>query len=117
MYLVGQASKTRLAMYDIDDKKESTILTGVRAYALSRDGKKVLYRAGDDYGIVDVKADQKTTDGLLATARTWSSSSTRRMVSLPQRDSGAGRSDADSVAGSSTFGRYTLKVVPWPGSL
>ena len=26
LYLVGQGARTRLAMYDIDDKKESTVL-------------------------------------------------------------------------------------------
>ena len=38
LYLVGQAARTRLAMYDIDEKKESTVLTGISAYELSRDG-------------------------------------------------------------------------------
>ncbi len=33
---------------------------------LSQDAKKVLFSKGSDYGIADVKADQKTTDGLLA---------------------------------------------------
>jgi len=69
LYLVGQAARTRLAMYDIDEKKESTVLTGISAYELSRDGKKVLFRTGSDYAIGDVKADQKTTEGILALDR------------------------------------------------
>ena len=69
LYLVGQAARTRLAMYDIDEKKESTVLSGISGYELSRDGKKVLFRTGSDYAIADVKADQKTTEGVLALDR------------------------------------------------
>ena len=69
LYLIGQGPRTRLAMYDIDDKKESTVLTGISGYELSRDGKKVLFSTDSDYGIGDVKADQKTTEGLLALDR------------------------------------------------
>ena len=69
LYLIGQGPRTRLAMYDIDDKKESTVLTGISGYELSRDGKKVLFSTNSDYGIGDVKADQKTTEGLLALDR------------------------------------------------
>ena len=69
LYLVGQADRTRLAMYDIDERKESTVLTGIGGYELSQDGKKVLFSKGSDYGIADVKADQKTTEGLLALDR------------------------------------------------
>jgi tricorn protease len=69
LYLVGQGPRVRLVMYDIDDKKESTILTGIAGYELSRDGKKVLFRTGADYGFADVKADQKATEGLLALDR------------------------------------------------
>ena len=53
-------------MYDLEDRKDSTVLTGIDGYVLSQDGKKVLFSKGSDYGIADVKADQKTTDGLLA---------------------------------------------------
>jgi tricorn protease len=66
IYMVGTGPRARLVMYDIDDKKESTVLTGLDGYELSRDGKKVLFRAGSEYGIADVKTDQKTSEGLLA---------------------------------------------------
>ena len=69
LYLVGQGPRTRLAMYDIDDKKESTVLTGISGYELSRDGKKLLFLTGSDYAIGDVKADQKSSEGVLALDR------------------------------------------------
>ena len=69
LYLVGQGDRTRLAMYDLEDRKESTVLTGIDGYVLSQDGKKVLFSKDSDYGIADLKADQKTTDGLLALDR------------------------------------------------
>jgi tricorn protease len=66
LYMVGQGPQARLAMYDIEEKRESTILTGISQYVLSSDARKVLFRRGDQYGIADVKADQKNTDGLLS---------------------------------------------------
>ena len=69
LYLLGQNERTRLAIYDLEDRKESTILTGIDGYVLAQDGKKVLFSKGSDYGIADVKADQKTSDGLLALDR------------------------------------------------
>jgi tricorn protease len=69
LYLVGQGDRTRLAMYDLEDRRESTILAGIDGYVLSQDAKKVLFSKGSDYGIADVKADQKTNEGLLALDR------------------------------------------------
>ena len=66
LYVSGTAPKTKLAFYDIDDKKEKTILDGADNYALSDDGNHVLYHHGDSYGIAEVKPDQKAADGALA---------------------------------------------------
>jgi tricorn protease len=60
LYMVGQGPQARLAMYDVEDKKESTILTGIDQYVLSSDGKKVLFRRGEQYGIADVKPTRRT---------------------------------------------------------
>jgi len=65
LFLVGQRDKTRLVLYDLEEKKESTVMTGISEYALSQDGKKLLFRKGTDYGIADAKPDQKTSEGLL----------------------------------------------------
>ncbi|MBW3564493.1 MAG: PDZ domain-containing protein [Acidobacteria bacterium] len=61
VYIQGGALKR----YDIDVRKEETILEGIQAYEISRDGQKVLYRAGPNYGIVAMAPGQKSADGRL----------------------------------------------------
>jgi tricorn protease len=69
LYLAGTGERTRIAMYDLQDRRESTVLTAVDDYVLAQDGKKLLFRKGAAFGISDVRADQKTTDGVLALDR------------------------------------------------
>ena len=65
-YLVGNGPGPQsLKMFDLEERKEDTILDRVAAYDLSADGKKILYRQGDDYGILDPKPGQKPGDGKL----------------------------------------------------
>jgi len=64
-YLAGTGAKTQLKMYDLKERKESVVLEGVAAYQLSADGKKVLFKHGEDWGIADAKPTQKNTEGLL----------------------------------------------------
>ncbi|HXO26367.1 MAG TPA: PDZ domain-containing protein [Thermoanaerobaculia bacterium] len=64
-YLAGTGAKAQLKMYDLKDRKESVVLEGVAAYQLSADGKKVLFKHGEDWGIADAKPAQKNTEGLL----------------------------------------------------
>ncbi len=64
-YLFGPDPESPLKRYDLKEEKEETILEGVGDYALSGDLKKVLYRKGSDFGIVDARPGQKNTDGLL----------------------------------------------------
>lgn len=60
------ASEGGLYKFDIDKKKSDLIIKGVRGGALSADKKKVLYRAaGDVYGIIDIKPNQKPGAGKL----------------------------------------------------
>ncbi|HWC64685.1 MAG TPA: PDZ domain-containing protein, partial [Thermoanaerobaculia bacterium] len=66
LYVSGTAPKTKLAFYDVEEKKEHTILDGVDNYALSADGGHVLFHHGQNYGIAEVKPDQKPSEGLLA---------------------------------------------------
>ena len=65
-YLTGDGPQTALKLFDLKAEKEQAILEGVNGYDLSADGKKLLCRKGDTYGIVDAKPGQKTSDGKLA---------------------------------------------------
>jgi tricorn protease len=64
-YVAGTGAKTQLKMYDLKERKESVVLEGVATYQLSADGKKVLFKHGDDWGIADAKPGQKSSEGLL----------------------------------------------------
>lgn len=55
----------QLHLFRINEKKEETIMASISAAVLSADGKKILYRSGPNYGIVDVKPGQKPGDGQL----------------------------------------------------
>ncbi len=56
-----------LKTFSLKERKEDTILERAAGYALSADGKKILYRQGQDtYGIIDPKPGQKPGDGKLA---------------------------------------------------
>ncbi|HEX4960268.1 MAG TPA: PDZ domain-containing protein [Thermoanaerobaculia bacterium] len=56
-----------LRMFNLEARKEETILDGVAGYDLSADGKKILYRqrGADVFGIVDARGGQKPGDGKL----------------------------------------------------
>jgi tricorn protease len=65
-YLAGDGGQTQLRMFNLAEKKEQVIVDGALAFELSADGKKVLYRSGETYGIVDAKPGQRVGDGRLA---------------------------------------------------
>ena len=54
-----------LHMFKIEDKKDSVIIKEITGGALSADKKKVLYRAQQKFGIIDLKPDQKVGTGEL----------------------------------------------------
>ncbi len=63
---IAQKGKTELHMYDLSEKEDNTILTGLSSYVLSADGNKILYRAGNTYGIIDASKGQNNVgDGKL----------------------------------------------------
>src|SRR4051794_1329594 len=67
LYLTGQDAATKLALYNIDDRKEETVIDGhVRGYDLSANREKVLVQSGDTYAIVAAKGGQKAGDGALS---------------------------------------------------
>ena len=58
-----------LKTFNLEGRKEDTILDGVAGYDLSADGKKILYRQGETFGIVDPRGGQKPGDGKLDLAK------------------------------------------------
>jgi tricorn protease len=54
-----------LYAYKLDDKKASEMLEGIQNYHLSADGKKLVYKAGTKYGIVDAGGKAKVGDGVV----------------------------------------------------
>ena len=43
--------------YDLKERKEKTVIDGTQRWVLSLDGSKILYQAGEGYGIIDSKSD------------------------------------------------------------
>jgi tricorn protease len=60
-------AKKPIVYWDLEDRKEKTILEDADGFTLSADGKKLLVQNGDSYSIIDVAPDQKT-DKTLATS-------------------------------------------------
>lgn len=59
-------SKDReLRMYNLKDKKDELIISGIQYGSLSADYKKLLYRAQNKWGIIDIKPKQKVGTGTL----------------------------------------------------
>ncbi|MFW6205784.1 MAG: S41 family peptidase, partial [Gemmatimonadota bacterium] len=57
-------SNGTLYRYGLEERKAETIIERIRGYAVTPDRSKLLYAAGDDFGIVDVRPGQSTGDGL-----------------------------------------------------
>jgi tricorn protease len=71
--------KGAIHVYDLEKREDKTVISGVSAaYAASRDGGKVLYRADDTFGIVDAAEGKKAGDGKIA------SGSLKALVDPPQ---------------------------------
>ena len=64
LYIAGDQGKSSLKLYNIDDRKEETIVDSMQAYDLSANGEKVLYRDGNNYGITGSKGGAKDTIAL-----------------------------------------------------
>jgi tricorn protease len=56
-----------LKYFDLDKRESKTVLSGITNYVFSADGKKILYKAGQVYGIVDAAEGKKVGDGKIAT--------------------------------------------------
>jgi tricorn protease len=54
-----------IRQFKLDDKKDSLVISGADSGVLAADGQRILYQAGKQFGIVELKADQKAGDGTL----------------------------------------------------
>lgn len=55
--------KADLHAYSLKDRKERQLMGGIENYHLSPNGKKMTYRSGNTYGVVDVGANANVGDG------------------------------------------------------
>lgn len=52
-----------LVIYDLDDQKEKTLIEGISQYHISADGKKLIYKSGNSFGVVDAGKKGNVGDG------------------------------------------------------
>ncbi len=57
-----------LNMYDVAKREEKQLLQGIGNYDLDREGKKLIYRSGETFGVIDAAPGKKVGDGRLNTA-------------------------------------------------
>lgn len=65
LYVKGDGGEASLKIYDIDQRKEETIVDGIRDYDLAPNGEKLLARIGPNYSILAPKPGQKANDSLV----------------------------------------------------
>jgi tricorn protease len=65
LYIEGSDDEQSLKLYNIEDRKEETVLETVRSYDLSANGEKIIARVGQNYSIVAPKPAQKPQDSTL----------------------------------------------------
>jgi tricorn protease len=56
-------SQATLMTFDLKKREAKEVLSGIDGYDLSADGKKILYRAQQTFGIIDAAAGKKVGDG------------------------------------------------------
>jgi len=61
--------QNELRMYDMKEREENTLISGINNYDISSDGEKIIYKSGNTYGIIDAKkGSNKVGDGKLSTS-------------------------------------------------
>ena len=65
LWIVGQPPETKLQHFSFEEEQAKDVLSGIEGFALSANGKKLLYAAGGTWGIVDAKPGQKAGAGKL----------------------------------------------------
>ncbi len=63
----GSDSKPTVEIFSMEKRKAETFLDDVSAYALSRDGEKILIRQGGSWGVYDAKPDGKGSKKAVST--------------------------------------------------
>ncbi len=58
----NQGSTSALKVFVLEDREGKDVLDNIEGYALSADGKKILYASNGTFGIVDAVPDQKPAD-------------------------------------------------------
>lgn len=58
-----------LVYYDFDKREEKDVIAGIDTYDISADGKKVIYKSKDTYGIIDLAPGKKVGDGKIAVSK------------------------------------------------
>lgn len=56
-----------LGYYDLEERESKTIINGINAFDVSADGKKIIYKSRNVYGIIDIAAGKNVGDGSIAT--------------------------------------------------
>jgi tricorn protease len=59
----GTTDSLDLLSYKLEDREHEVVLKGIANYHLSADGKKLIYRAGSRYGVVDAGKTAEVGDG------------------------------------------------------
>ncbi len=106
-YVRGGEGEETLCRYDLAERKEETVLGGVTAYRLSADGKKLLWRAGKEWGVGEARAGLSPGTGKL------DFSGLRVKLDLPTEWSQIWRDGARIVR--DWFYDPALHGVDWPG--
>ncbi len=59
--------------YDLKERESKEIISGVNGFDVSSDGKKIIYKSGTTFGIIDVAAGKKVSEGKIETDKmeTW----------------------------------------------
>jgi len=61
-----------LYRFSFDDMEEKKVIEGINSYKLSYDGKKIVYKKGDDVGIIDASATESKGNNLnLTDLKMW----------------------------------------------
>ena len=63
-----QASPGQLMTFDMKKREAKEVISGIDGYDLSDDGKKILYRAKQTFGIIDAAPGKKVGDGTIETS-------------------------------------------------
>ena len=63
----GGTSQSTLMTFDMKKREAKEVMSGIDGYDLSADGKKILYRAQQTFGIIDAVAGKKVGDGKIET--------------------------------------------------